>query len=621
MEARTRLAGFARSLATYITAAVLCAAALTLALRLWRADLHVPFYYGGDISNVQSWIKCLIDNPWYLHNEYTGAPFGGDLHDFPMADNLHFALLKLGTFVVPDSSVLMNVYFISTFFLCTLSALAVLRHFGVSAPAAVAGSLAFAFMPYHFGRNQSHLFLSAYWLIPPAVMLTIWIWQDRPLFFAWDDARGKTRLRPFRMAAVLSVVLCALISSSGVYYAFFACFLLAVAGTAAYFAGHKNGSVSNAGILLGLILFGAFLNVLPGLVYRFENGGNAVASLRNANHSEIFGLRIIQMLAPMTGHRIGFMNNWKNKYNMGHGFFINAEGELAALGTFASIGFIFLLFQLLRRRNVLPGTDCDRPSLFEILSLCNVFMVLLGTIGGLGALFSNLFTYDIRAYARISIYIAFVSLFATTLLLDQLLKRQSAKPWGNWRVVGIIALLLGLGFFDQTDRRYIPNYVAAKAMYEVESDFVGRIEASLPANAMVFQLPYMPYPECPPIVHMADYDHFRLYLHSKTLHWSYGVIKGRSGDDWVHTVAERPVPEMFALLLERGFQGICIDRAGYADNGAAIEAQLTHQLGAAPFISSDGRRSFFSLVEYNRTRHVPGAIQANDKGQTSTRSS
>ena len=62
-------------------------------------------------------------------------------------------------------------------------------------------------------------------------------------------------------------------------------------------------------------------------------------------------------------------------------------------------------------------------------------------------------------------------------------------------VAGLLALVV---FFDQVPRAPAPEQTAALAR-QVASDraFVARMEAALPAGAMVFQLPIIPFPEAP----------------------------------------------------------------------------------------------------------------------------
>jgi phosphoglycerol transferase len=117
---------------------------------------------------------------------------------------------------------------------------------------------------------------------------------------------------------------------------------------------------------------------------------------------------------------------------------------------------------------------------------------------------------------------------------------------------------------------------------------------------MIFQLPYIPFPEYPSVNQMKDYDHFRAYLHSKNLRWSYGAMKGREGDVWQKQISSAPLSELVLKLAFAGFNGIYIDRYGYVDKGAQIESEIAEKLGSNPVISGNGRLVFFNMTEFNK---------------------
>ena len=118
---------------------------------------------------------------------------------------------------------------------------------------------------------------------------------------------------------------------------------------------------------------------------------------------------------------------------------------------------------------------------------------------------------------------------------------------------------------------------------------------------MVFQLPYVPFPEYPQVNKMHDYDHFRGYLHSKKLRWSYGTIKNRAGDRVLQEVASLPNDEFVQALAFAGFSGIYLDRDGYEDAGVAKESELSNVLQTKPLISQNSRLVFFNLTDYVKT--------------------
>ena len=94
--------------AAYGLAALLAVLASAWVLRLWKADLGVPFEYKADALINHLLIKTLIDRGWYLHNDAVGAPGGLDMHDFPLADSLYFALLKLVSLTARDFATTIN---------------------------------------------------------------------------------------------------------------------------------------------------------------------------------------------------------------------------------------------------------------------------------------------------------------------------------------------------------------------------------------------------------------------------------------------------------------------------------------------------------------------------------
>ena len=111
-----------------------------------------------------------------------------------------------------------------------------------------------------------------------------------------------------------------------------------------------------------------------------------------------------------------------------------------------------------------------------------------------------------------------------------------------------------------------PRYDEVAAEWRSDGDWVEQVDEALPEEAAVLQLPYVPFPSSPPVGRMVDYDQVRPYLHSDDLRWSYGAMKGRPED--VGDDVESPA-QAEALGLRRRR----VDRFGYPDNGAAVEAR------------------------------------------------
>src|SRR5438128_2671764 len=200
-----------------------------------------------------------------------------------------------------------------------------------------------------------------------------------------------------------------------------------------------------------------------------------------------------------------------------------------------------------------------------------------------------------------SIFIAFLALAALCTGIDFVYRRYAAERRGY--VIGnlCLGLLLLAGLADQTGRTYLHPFAPIKESYESDADFVARIEAAVPENTMVFQLPYVGFLSYTNLSHnMLPYSHFRGYLHSHRLRWSFGAMHGRFEDGLHAYVVSLPLEGSVRTLAFLGFGGIFVDRFGYADGAKDLENKLRTLLGTEPTVSRNGRLSFFDMAGFNR---------------------
>lgn len=94
---------------------------------------------------------------------------------------------------------------------------------------------------------------------------------------------------------------------------------------------------------------------------------------------------------------------------------------------------------------------------------------------------------------------------------------------------------------------------------------------------------------------LGEYDHFRAYLHTRALRWSFGAIQGRD-DDWQRRVGADPPDALVVELAAAGFSGLYVDRGGYQDDGGRAAARFEALLGP-PLVSEDGRFAVYNLTE------------------------
>ena len=130
-----------RTFVESLVVAALAIVASVVLLRLWDADLGVPFSDTGDAKFYAGVTKSLDEGGWYLENPKLGAPFGSQLYDLPLGgENLQMAALK-GLTLVAGWATAYNLYFLLGFPLTAAVAFVVARRsMGLRAP--VAGTVA-----------------------------------------------------------------------------------------------------------------------------------------------------------------------------------------------------------------------------------------------------------------------------------------------------------------------------------------------------------------------------------------------------------------------------------------------------------------------------------------------
>ena len=585
----------------YYFTALLSMICLVLVLQPRNFNPLYAYEYSGDSLLHTMAIKAIVEHGWYQHIDRLGAPDGLQLEDFPMCDNLCCAIIRFLSLWTSNPFLIQNILFIGLFPVTAVVACWTLRRFELSAGAALLGGMLYALLPYHFLRGTWHLFLTAYFLVPPACLVA-W-WAMRGVLLAPPDVReqrAERRVRRWRLAG--GVVVCALIGCNAVYYPFFACVMLGVAGLYALITRRDWRHFVLAGALAGLVGTMVIVNLLPTLLYVHQHG-KTEAGVRLPGEAEHLGLKIAQLLLPITNHRLKALATIKAFYN-DTAPLVN-ENDLVSLGMIGSFGLLllFVWVAFVRRRTDPPTSrPGEAVSLGEILgpiSVLNLVAILLGTIGGFSSLFALLVSPQIRSYNRISVFIAFFALLASVAALDHLVWRRLRSPAARAAFfVGTLALI-AFGVWDETAPGFAPDYSRQRHREIDDAQYFAQIENMLPPGSMVFQLPATTFPEAETLNQMGDYSHLRGYIQTKTLRWSYGGIRGRRNDVWYQETAALPPDSLLKTVVAAGFRGLYLDGNGYADDGASEFAQFSQALGGdAPLLSKDGRTAFFDLIPH-----------------------
>ncbi|MDO5381668.1 MAG: hypothetical protein Q4F06_02970 [Eubacteriales bacterium] len=562
---------------------------LTYAFGLYNADLSYPMNYGGGDEMSQLMIsKMLTQQNWSLSTDRLGTPGSAEFYDFSanMLHNVETIITKFFAMVTGSAPMALNLTFLSMFIMSALISYFVMRELKIKNWISVICSLAYGMTPYALMRNIHHQVLAECYFIPLSILICIWIYEREDIL-NFDKSFFKNPRN------YLVFIFTILIANNGIaYYPFFTCFLLVVTAISKVAKTGKFKYAVKCIVTIASICFFVVLAMLPGIVYHMKNGVNPLAVVRGGpGESEIYGLKIIQLLLPINSHGNSLVDKIINGYNTSTEY-LN-ENITSYIGVLSVIGFVILMIVLFMRKNN------QKMLRLGFLSEMNLMLILLGTIGGFSAIFSLLVSDMLRAYNRISIVICYVCLLAFAIVADTFFDSRRMKKANRYVSLGLAGLTVFVGLFaiwEGIPESSVPDYEAIKAAYDSDDEFVKRIEGSVPEGAKIFTLPYHEYPEGGDENAMEDYHLFIGFIHSDKLKWSYGCIKGRDGDDWYKTMASYKEPKMVEELKAAGFSGIYIDRRAYTeDDLTELESNLEAATGNTFIESNNKNLSFISF--------------------------
>lgn len=575
---------------------------LYLVMALKEAELSkypLSYGYGGDGITGLTTVKSMLENGWIYENPYIGAPFGGANYDATTMELLLSLIEQVLVWITGNWVLSYNVFYLMGYFLIGITALYALKQLKVHSVIAVPLAVLYAFAPYHQLRGTGHIYLGMYFMVPLMVLYLYRLMKQEQLFEKGKMIFSKSRQGYLTWKNLLRVLCLMCMALSGIYYAFFTCFFLCVVilyRILNYNYSHADGkrklhenvkglwkqiaqSLLSIVIIVGTLVAGA----IPNLIYWMQNGRTEAVMAKGGEGAEIYGLKMIQLLLPIPNHRIGLFAKVRNFYDSYYPL-INENGT-SSLGVIMAIGFVILCVALF------ISWKLPKESNLRIGSIFTLAAVLFGTVGGYAVLMSFV-TGAIRCYNRFSIFIAMFALIAIAELIQLLYDK-----WKNIIVLIIsMVILLAFGIYDQTTPLDIERYHASAAAFEKDEELVQAIDAIEDENAMIYQMPYMRYPENGGIQNMPDYAHMMGYLHSDNLRWSYGAVAGREGDQWFKEIAEYPLEEQIEAVKQAGFAGIYVDWNAYLpDERTRMEQIFEACIGDVSASDSDNTRVYYSF--------------------------
>lgn len=569
-----------RPTSLYIVQAILVSMILFFGLNLFQVSLEVPFVFIGDAMHHLTIAHSIDESGWWWEIKRLSAPFTLDMIAFPVGGTLDYLIMKIIALIVDGPGYIINIFWLFTFVLTAAITTWSFKILGLSSAISFTLGVLYAFIPHVFARNISHLMLVIY-LVPAISAAAILIVRGK-----YTNCTKKER--------IFFSIACIAVGMNYIYTAFFASFVLMVSGLLCLVIKERRKSSLIAFKLVLIITLTAFLNLLPTLIYwQGDNIAKENIAQKSVAESEIYGLKLRHLITPIKEHPLYLWQEFE-KGSVRAGYPLENENSVEKLGTIGSLGFLMLLVVSLAGALTVVGRKRILTAWQSVASL-NLAVLLLATIGGFGAIFNLLITPDIRTYNRIAVFTAFFSFYAVGLVLVWLKEKADRRIMTKIGFMSLFPIVIFIGILDQASFNIFGKYEERKVRYELIKGFVEKVELSLPKNAMVYQMPYLPYPHTPYLNRMATHEHLKPYIVSNNIRWSWPSLSGKAIalNQYLSSISAQP--NFIKTLNIIGFDGIWIDLYGYSNS--SIIKKLKNQLSETMLISSDKRYIFFSLVE------------------------
>lgn len=536
-------------------------------------------YSGGDGITGLATMKSMQDTGWIYENPYMGAPYGVKNYDASTMELFLNLIQQILVWLTGNWILAYNLFYLLGYFLCGITAFYVFKRLEISGIVSIPLAVLYTFSPYHLGRGTGHLYLGMYFMVPLMCLYLFRLWKDDMIFVK----EQKGWITKSNAICFVTLIIMAL---TGIYYAFFMCFFLCVIILYSLLNDRSKKRILQSLCSIGIVVASLIAGSIPNIIYWIKNGSSAIPD-KGANGAELYGLKIIQLLLPISNHRIPILAELRQKYDAYYP--LVTENSLACLGLVTAVGFVIICVCLF------TGKRLPEKSNLRIASLLTLAAILFGTIGGFSSALSFVMA-SIRCYNRFSIFIAMFSLITLGTLLEKLLVRCQVSQWKKLCMCGGMAIMLVLGILDQTVPVSNTLYSEIENQYQQDDEFIKAIEASAGEGAMIYQLPYMQNPENGAINQMQDYSHYMGYIHSDSLRWSYGSIIGRDADDFCRSINELPLEEQITQIEAAGFSGIYIDWKAYTvEERESMSTILQAEIGSEPLNHTDGTKSYYSF--------------------------
>lgn len=520
---------------------------------IWENDFfEYPYTYGHDGLESLKIVKHLVTgHGFWTANEFLGYPQGSNIFvQYPTADFFTITEIQLLSFLSKNHFLVFNLHVLLTYIFASFSGYLVLTAVGINKKLSLFGALVFTFLPYHQIRVfAGHIFLIQYYSVSLTVALALALLGYRGGYY---EQIFESRLLKWLLAIL---IIFAVSTAGGVYYTFFSLLIWGLA-TAINFIACKNYKIILGYLVISLL---SVLIVLAQLVpfFRWQLQQNGFVDFPNRDLLEIEsnGLRLNRMFVPLPSQLFSLGNDWLTEYYSG------VQHEQFQFIGFVGLFGLLACFSCLFKSGKNINLNKEERHFFRYLSFLILGVIFVASSGGLGLVIGHTITSVIRAYGRISIYIAFIGIFCFLFFWQKIEKKFQS----NQKKLIIFYLISGIfsiyAFLYQLNVSH-PGYYAddIKNQFYSDKDLMGKVRGNLPVGTKVFQLPITQYPGALGGCSFDSYDLFKPYLHGDEYSWSFGSLADSESFVWQSNLQiEGDIEEFIGEIVGQGFGAVYLD--------------------------------------------------------------
>lgn len=602
MGAMTRRALLEASIAAAI------AALLSLIVFIPILQWFATGWSGGDM--LSTYVNAEVWRGFdYRVTDQFGFPLGMNLNYFPGIDITENTFAQIVTKFTDRPFIGINLLIFLTFPLVAFLSYFLVRMTGLTGVIAIAIAVTFALIPFHWGRALGHTYLATLYSAVTGMALVLLVGSGR-----FEQIRTRLRGATTKkrvLTLMLFVLLIVVTAWTGVYYAAFTLILGAAALVWRFAHGARWRALGFDSLPFVAIIAFALIGFLPGILDTRADPPLAALSERLPYESVMFAGNLAVALLPLPQSELPGLDAYNNA--VVEAIAVGGWVESSAItnhGTWITTAALLvlilgLIIRTRRGRTESPRSTRVTPTFIAYL----IGAALLFFIPwGLNYIFAGTVTAQIRAWNRFIpiLLLLFLLGAAAVLARTKIPQRKAASAL-------IAVIVLGLTALDSTlpfRAAYAQNASEAAEITLAAEDYAERVNAQIPENCGVLQLPYMAYPEFGKVREINDYDHFWTSITNKGKRWSYGAVKSTDASIWAAQLPELPTDEQVESLRGAGFCAIHLDLRGWiTESRPGIIDNLTARFGPPVAIGFQDNWLMFDLRS-SAEETSPNAVEA-----------